>query len=118
MRVLVDRRRDGLLRGVVERFQPELERSGFELARRGNSTDHSWVQFRRETRDPTGHDGMLVLTMTHGLTDRALLVDSYFVDSVLNIETPARKFLHRYESESDLAGLVRELMSSIRAWTH
>ena len=118
MRVLVDRRRDGLLREVVERFRPELEHSGFELARRGNSTDHSWVQFRRESRDTTGHAGTLMLTMTHGLTDRALLVDSYFVDNVLSIETPARKFLHRYEAESDLAGLVRELMDSIRAWTH
>ena len=45
-------------------------------------------------------------------------VRRYFVDSALSIETPARKFLHRYEAESDLAGLVRELMSSIRAWTH
>jgi hypothetical protein len=56
--------------------------------------------------------------MAHGLTERALLVDSYFVDSLLNIETPARKFLHRYEAESDLAGLLRELMSSIHDWVH
>jgi len=118
MRVLVDRRRDGLLRGVVDRFRPELEGCEFELAGRGNSTDHSWVQFRRETRDPTGRDGTLVLTMAHGPTERALLVDSYFVDSLLSIETPTRKFLHRYGAESDLAGLLRELMSSIRDWTH
>jgi hypothetical protein len=118
MRVLVDRRKDGLLRGVVEHFRPELERCGFQLARRGNSTDHSWVQFRRETSDPTGRDGTQVVTMAHGVHERALLVDSYFVDSALSIETPTRKVVHRYGADSDLAGLVREVMGTIRGWTH
>jgi hypothetical protein len=113
----VERRKDGLLRNVVEQFRPELERCGFHLVRRGSSIDHSWVQFRRPARDPSGQDGTLVITMAHGQQERALLVDSYFVDSVLRIETPTRKLLHRYQEESELPGVVDELVAALGDWS-
>ena len=111
-----DRRSDLLLRDVVHRCQPDLERRGFRLDGRGSSGDQSWVRFRCPSRDARGHDGSLVLLVAHGRRDHALLVDAYFVDALLDTQTPQRRLLQRYEQEAELPRVVREVVDTVRSW--
>ena len=113
----MDRRNDQLLRDIVHRCQRDLERHGFRLEGRGKSDEHSWVKFRRPVREPGGHHGTLVLLMAHGARERALLVDSYFVDTTLDIHTPHRKLLHRYAEEAELPHVIREVVDTLRSWS-
>jgi hypothetical protein len=55
--------------------------------------------------------------MAHGRNERALLLDSYFVDSALRIETPGRKLLHRYGEDGELPTVVHEVVSTLCGWT-
>ncbi len=52
--------------------------------------------------------------MAHGLHKHALLVDSYFVDAALRIETPGRKLLHRYGEDGELPTLVNHVVATLR----
>ncbi len=111
-----ERRTDLLLRDVVQQCLGMLEQHGFHLERRGTSSEHSWVQLRCPTRDGHGHAGALMLLLAHGRRERTLVVDAYFVDAALGIHTPRRKLLHRYAPESELPGVVREVVDAVSSW--
>ena len=111
-----DRRRDPLLRNLVRQCLGSLGRRGFRLAQRGSSADHSWVQLRCPARDPTGLDGTLMVLVAHGQRERMVMVDAYFVDTALGIQTPRHKLLHRYAPESELPGVVREVAHAVKDW--
>ena len=111
-----ERRRDPLLRDLVSQCQGRLGRRGFSLAQRGSSAEHSWVQFRCPARDPAGLDGTLMVLVAHGQREHTVMVDAYFVDSSLEIHTPRHKLLHRYAPESELPGVVREVVDTVSEW--
>jgi hypothetical protein len=112
----MERRNDLLLRDVVHGCQRDLEQRGFRLSRRGSSGERNWVQFSRPVHDSNGHPGMMVVLMAHGRHERALLVDAYFVDTTLDVQTPRRKLLHRYAEEAELRRVVREVVDAVCSW--
>lgn len=111
-----DRRRDPLLRNLVQQCMGSLGRRGFRLARRGSSADHSWVQLRCPARDLTGLDGTLMVLVAHGQRERTVMVDAYFVDAALGVQTPRHKLLHRYAPESELPGVISEVAHVVEDW--
>jgi hypothetical protein len=111
-----ERRHDELLRHVVDQCLGVLEQQGFEVERRGNSGEHSWVQLRCPARDGHGQDGALMLLVAHGRREHTVMVDAYFVDAALGIHTPRRKLLHRYAPETELPGVVREVVTTVSSW--
>jgi hypothetical protein len=44
-------------------------------------------------------------------------VDVYFVDASLHTQTPRRKLLHRYEPDTELSRVVREVAATVRGWS-
>jgi hypothetical protein len=111
-----DRRQDPVLRHLVERCQRGLRPAGFRLDGRGTAGDSSWVRFQRPLRDHQGRDGTLVLLMAHGRGDRAFVVAQYFEDATLAVQTPLRRLIHRYDRESDLPGLLQEVVDTVCSW--
>jgi hypothetical protein len=111
-----ERRSDPLLRDVVQECLRLLEQHGFRLDRRGNSAEHSWVQLRCAARDGQGHEGTLMVLVAHGRRERTIMVDAYFVDAALGIQTPHLKLLHRYAPESEMPRVVREVVEAVSAW--
>jgi hypothetical protein len=111
-----DRRRDPLLRKLVQQCMGSLGKRGFQLARRGSSAEHSWVQLRCPARDPSGLDGTLMVLVAHGQREHTVMVDAYFVDSLLGVQTPRHKLLHRYAPESELPGVVGEVAHAVEDW--
>jgi hypothetical protein len=111
-----DRRRDPLLRKLVQQCLGSLGQRGFRLARRGGSAEHRWVQLRCPARDPSGLDGTLMVLVAHGQREHTVMVDAYFVDATLGIQTPRHKLLHRYAPESELPGVVREVAHAVEDW--
>jgi hypothetical protein len=111
-----DRRRDLVLRNLVERCQSGLRPSGFRLHGRGSGGDSSWVRFHRPVRDGHGRDGTLVLLMAHGRGDCAFVVAQYFEDATLAVQTPVRRLIHHYDRDSDLPSLVQEVVDTVCSW--
>ncbi|HEY7067032.1 MAG TPA: hypothetical protein VII06_36545 [Chloroflexota bacterium] len=111
-----DRRHDPLLRTLVQHCLGSLGRRGFRLAERGGSGGHRWVQLHCPARDPSGLDGTLMVLVAHGQRERTVMVDAYFVDSALGIQTPRHKLLRRYAPEAELPGMVREVVDAIQQW--
>ena len=111
-----DRRNDPLLRNLVQQCLCSLKGRGFGLAERGGSADHSWVQLRCAARDPSGQDGNLMMLVAHGRRERTVMVDAYFEDAALGIQTPCHKLLHRYAPESELPHVIREVVDRISGW--
>ncbi len=111
-----DRRRDALLRNLVQQCLGSLRERGFALAQRGDSANHSWVQLQGPARDPNGYDGMLVMLIAHGRRERTVMVDAYFEDATLQTQTPQHKVLHRYAPESELPRIVREVVDQVSTW--
>ncbi|HLH22882.1 MAG TPA: hypothetical protein VK066_10180 [Chloroflexota bacterium] len=111
-----DRRRDPLLRHLVQQCLGSFGQRGFHLALRGSSAEHSWVQLRGPARDPSGQDGTLMVLVAHGQRERTVMVDAYFVDSALGLQTPRHKLLHRYAPESELPRVVREVAQAVEGW--
>ena len=111
-----DRRRDPLLRQLVQQCMGSLGKRGFRLAQRGGSDEHRWVQLRCPARDPTGLDGDLMVLVAHGQREHTVMVDAYFVDATLGVHTPWHKLLHRYAPESELPGVVREVARAVEDW--
>jgi hypothetical protein len=83
---------------------------------RGGSAEHHWVRFGRAARDPDGNAGTLQLLVAHAHRQRAVLVDVYFVDATLDIQTPRRKLVRRYEPDGELPRVVREVADAVRGW--
>jgi hypothetical protein len=111
-----DRRRDPLLRQLVQQCMGSLGQRGFRLAQRGGSDDHRWVRLRRPARDPSGVDSDLMVLVAHGQRERTVMVDAYFVDTALGAQAPWHKLLHRYAPESELPGVVREVAHVVEDW--
>ncbi|HZS02416.1 MAG TPA: hypothetical protein VFE37_27120 [Chloroflexota bacterium] len=111
-----ERRRDPLLRTIVQLCVKSLGKRGFHLARRGSSADHSWVQLGCPARDSSGHEGTLMVLVAHGRQERTVMVDAYFVDAALGVQTPRHKVLHRYAPESELPRVVREVADAVDGW--
>ncbi len=111
-----EQRSDALLRDLVVQCQAILEPYGFRVASRGGSAEHNWVRLSRRARDPDGHTGMLQVLVAHAYPQHAVLVDVYFVDAALDIQTPRRKLLRRYEPEAELSRVVREVADAVRTW--
>lgn len=109
-----DRRRDPLMRDLVQQLDQSL--SGFQLDERGSSGEHSWVRFQRPARDSQGYDGALVVLVAHGRRERAVMVDVYFVDAVLDLHTPHRKLLHRYSPDVGQPHIVRDVVEAVHGW--
>ena len=107
-----------MLRELVNRCQRDLEPRGFDLKRRGSSSEHSWVQFRQPGRDDRGHHGAVVLTLAHVRPECALLADAYFVDSALQILTPRGKLVRRYGQDGEPEAVVSELVDAVRRWSN
>jgi len=108
-----ERRHDLLLREVVDRCQQDLGQLGFCLDDRGSSADCGWVRFNRHTRDAHSRQGMLVLLIAHARRDCAWLVDTRFVDAALQIHTPGRKRVHRYDPDADSSHVAREAVEVV-----
>lgn len=108
-----ERRHDLLLREVVERCQQDLEHLGFCLDDRGSTADCGWVRFNRDTRDAHSRQGRLVLLIAHARRDCAWLVDTRFVDAALDIHTPGRKRVHRYDPTAESSHVAREAVDVV-----
>jgi hypothetical protein len=108
-----ERRRDLLLREVVDRCQPDLEQLGFCLDDRGSTEDCGWVRFNRCTRDVHSRQGTLVLLVAHARRDCVWLVDTRFIDTALEIQTPGRKRVHRYDPGATTPQLTREVVDVV-----
>ncbi|HZS02042.1 MAG TPA: hypothetical protein VFE37_25215 [Chloroflexota bacterium] len=111
-----DRRRDLLLREIVNRCQPSLEQRGFQLDGRGNAGPRCWVRFGRDTQDGAGHPGTLVLLVAHDREERAVLVESRFADRALQVQTPRRKRIHRYEAPRQMPAVAQETVAAVSHW--
>jgi hypothetical protein len=111
-----ERRRDLLLREIVNRCQPSLEQRGFQLDGRGCTGPLCWVRFGCHTRDDSGHAGTLVLLVAHDQTERAVLVESRFADRALQIQTPRRKRIQRYEAPVQMPLVAQETVAAVCAW--
>jgi hypothetical protein len=111
-----DRRRDPLLRQLVKQCMGSLGQRGFRLAQRGGSAEHRWLQLRCPARDPSGLDGTLMVLVAHGQREHTVMVDAYFVDAALGVQTPRHKLLHRYAPESELPGVVHEVAHAVEGW--
>jgi hypothetical protein len=111
-----DRRHDLLLRGIVSRCQRNLEQRGFHLDGRGCTGLLCWVRFGCDTHDDAGHDGTLVLLVAHDQAERAVLVESRFADGALEIQTPRRKRIQRYEAPRQMPVVAQETVAALRGW--
>ncbi len=92
-----DRRSDLLLRTVVACCQRGLSERGFQLHARGSRDSFTWVQFACPARAPDGQSGALLLLLAHDSHERALLMETRFADTELEIHTPRQKQVHRYD---------------------
>jgi hypothetical protein len=108
-----ERRHDLLLREVVDRCQQNLEHLGFCLDDRGSTADCGWVRFNCHSRDAHSRQGTLVLLIAHARRDCAWLVDTRFVDAALQIHTPGRKRLHRYDPAAETTHVAREAVDVV-----
>lgn len=108
-----ERRQDLVLRDVVAYCDEVLARQGFVLDGRGSRADRSWVRFSKPGCDLRGHTGLLRLLVAHSSSDRAVLLDAYHEDSLLNIHTPVGKIVHRYTADAEQRNLASELASFI-----
>ena len=115
-RGLSNRRRDELLRSVVQYCRADLGQHGFALDGRGGSEGRPRVRFCRPGRDAGGHHGTLVLLVAHGQPERALLFDAYFVDRALDVHTPHAKLLQWYDGDAELPSLIRQALDRVCTW--
>ncbi len=109
-----ERRRDPVLRTVVDRCDRALALEGFRLEGRGNAEDKSWVRFRRAEDPAAGDDGALVLVVAHGRRERALLVNAYSVEDELSPPTPRARLMQHYRDASELPFCVRRIVHTAR----
>ena len=100
-----DRRRDLLLRDIVNRCQPSLEQRGFHLDGRGCTGPLCWVRFGCHARDDDEHAGTLVLLVAHDQAERAL-----------QVQTPRRKRIQRYEAPVQKPLVAQETVAAVCAW--
>jgi hypothetical protein len=111
-----DRRRDVFLRDIVSRCQASLEQRGFHLDGRGCTGPLCWVRFGCHARDDGGHAGTLVLLVAHDQAERAVLVESRFADGALQIQTPRRKRIQRYEAPLQMPLVAQETVAAVCTW--
>lgn len=111
-----ERRRDPLLRDLIDRCQPGLQRVGFHLQRRGSNGDLSWVRFGRPGQDGHGLDGTLMLLLAHHRGEHAMIAEWLFTESLLDIQTPRFKQIQRYADETTVPQLVDQMVDSVCSW--
>ena len=110
-----DRRHDRSLRAIVSRCQPSLEQRGFRIDGRGCAGPLCWVRIGRDTHAAAGHAGTLVLLVAHGRQERAVVVELRFADGVLEIQTPRRKRVQRYEA-LQMPQVAHETAAAMCGW--
>ena len=111
-----DQRNDPLLRSLVSQCEPILATHGYQLDKRQHSAEQGWVRFSRPARDPNGRLGTLTVLVAHGRSEAALLIDAYFEDAALGVQTPRRKLVHRYAPDAALSQVVGEVMARLDDW--
>lgn len=109
----IERRRDPVLRAIVERCQRELAPRGFQLEERGNAYDKGWVRFRGPGQGARGERGSLLLLLAHGRRERAMLVNTYFVDAASQLPTLHSRFTRHYKDPSELPFLARRVVQAL-----
>ena len=111
-----ERRSDLLLRSIVHCCRVDLEPCGFQLDGRGSSGERSWVRFSRPAHDERGHSGTLTVLVAHGRREQALMADAYFVDKALDVHTPHARLLRGHDSDAELPGLIRRMVTTVCSW--
>jgi hypothetical protein len=93
-----------------------LTRQGYRPDGAARSCDYSWVRYCRRGHDRRGEPGAMRLLILHDVRERAVMLEQYFTDDTLGVETPYQRQRHAYAPDDPPAALAGQVATTVAAW--